>query len=144
MPELRILAMVLISAVVLSIWQWGYDLHASLPWPVPDLLDPYFVSKSSEIFQQFLILSCLKPKMGAINGWFNGDLAKCLARNENNLWIARAVTLKNIFFEFLTESRGLGHDGCGDRTDAGRRGAVGHNMAIAGLSVRWQQHNMVE
>jgi NitT/TauT family transport system permease protein len=39
---------------VLSIWQWGYDLHASLPWLVPDLLDPYFVSKPSEIFQQFL------------------------------------------------------------------------------------------
>ena len=34
-----------ICVVVLSIWQWGYDLHTQLPWLVPDLLDPYFVSK---------------------------------------------------------------------------------------------------
>jgi NitT/TauT family transport system permease protein len=92
---------VLICVAVLAIWQWGYDLHASLPWLVPDLLDPYFVSKPSEIFQQFLILSCLKSKMGAFNGWFSGDFAKCMARNENNLWIATAVTLKNTFFGFL-------------------------------------------
>ena len=40
----------LICVAVLSIWQWGYDLHASLPWLVPDMLDPYFVSKPSDIF----------------------------------------------------------------------------------------------
>jgi NitT/TauT family transport system permease protein len=34
---------VLICAAVLSVWQWGYDLHGRLPWLVPDLLDPYFV-----------------------------------------------------------------------------------------------------
>ena len=84
----------LICAVVLSIWQWGYDLHASVPWLVPDLLDPYFVSKPSEIFQNFLVLSCIKSKTGAFNGWFNGEFAKCMARNENNLWVATAVTLR--------------------------------------------------
>jgi sulfonate transport system permease protein len=92
---------VLICVAVLSIWQWGYDLHARLPWLVPDLLDPYFVSKPSEIFQQFLILSCIKSKLGVYNGWVNGDFAKCMARNENNLWIATAVTLKNTFFGFF-------------------------------------------
>jgi NitT/TauT family transport system permease protein len=90
----------LICVVVLSIWQWGYDLHASVPWLVPDLLDPYFVSKPSEIFQQFLVLSCIKSKMDVFNGWSNGDFAKCMARSENNLWIATAVTLKNTFFGF--------------------------------------------
>jgi len=40
----------LICAIVLSIWQWGYQLHAPFPWLVPDLLDPYFISKPSEIF----------------------------------------------------------------------------------------------
>jgi NitT/TauT family transport system permease protein len=90
----------LICITVLSIWQWGYDLHASVPWLVPDLLDPYFVSKPSEIFQHFLILSCIKSKMGVFNGWSNGDFAKCMARNENNLWVATAVTLKNTFFGF--------------------------------------------
>jgi NitT/TauT family transport system permease protein len=92
----------LICIVVLSIWQWGYDLHASIPWLVPDLLDPYFVSKPSEIFQHFLILSCLKSKLGAFNGWFNGDFAKCMTHNDNNLWMAATVTLKNTFFGFLT------------------------------------------
>jgi NitT/TauT family transport system permease protein len=90
-----------ICIAVLSIWQWGYDLHASLPWLVPDLLDPYFVSRPSEIFERFLILSCFKSKIGTFNGWMNGDFAKCLARNENNLWIATAVTLKNTFFGFV-------------------------------------------
>jgi len=90
-----------ICVAVLSVWQWGYDLHAVVPWLVPDLLDPYFVSKPSEIFQHFLILSCLKSKMGAFNGWFNGDFAKCMARNDNNLWIATAITLKNTFFGFV-------------------------------------------
>jgi NitT/TauT family transport system permease protein len=90
-----------ICLAVLSIWQWGYELHTSLPWLVPDLLDPYFVSKPSEIFERFLILSCIKSKMGLFNGWTNGEFAKCLTRNENNLWIATAVTLKNTFFGFV-------------------------------------------
>ena len=92
----------LICVAVLSIWQWGYDLHTSVPWLVPDLLDPYFVSKPSQIFEQFLILSCLKSKLGVFNGWFNGDFAKCLARTENNLWVATGITLKNTFFGFVT------------------------------------------
>jgi NitT/TauT family transport system permease protein len=92
----------LICIVVLSIWQWGYQFHAWLPWLVPDLLDPYFISKPSEIFEQFLILSCLKSKLGIFNGWFSGDFAKCLARTENNLWVATAITLKNTFFGFIT------------------------------------------
>jgi NitT/TauT family transport system permease protein len=92
----------LICVVVLSIWQWGYDLHKSLPWLVPDMLDPYFISKPSDIFQNFLMLSCLKSKLGVWNGWFNGDFAKCMARTDNNLWVATSVTLKNTFFGFLT------------------------------------------
>jgi NitT/TauT family transport system permease protein len=90
-----------ICVVVLSVWQWGYQLHARFPWLVPDLLDPYFISKPSEIFEQFLILSCLKSKLGVFNGWFNGDFAKCMARTENNLWVATAITLKNTFFGFV-------------------------------------------
>src|SRR6201992_2417788 len=92
----------LICAVVLSIWQWGYTLHASIPWLVPDMLDPYFISKPSDIFQNFLVLSCIKSKLGVFNGWVNGDFAKCMARTENNLWVAPGVTLKNTFFGFIT------------------------------------------
>jgi NitT/TauT family transport system permease protein len=93
---------ILICAIVLSIWQWGYQLHGRFPWLVPDMLDPYFISKPSEIFEQFLILSCFKSKHGVFNGWFNGDFAKCMAHSENNLWIATGVTLKNTFFGFVT------------------------------------------
>src|ERR1700709_2275664 len=93
---------ILICVAVLSIWQWGYDLHASLPWLVPDLLDPYFISKPTEIFEHFLILSCLKSKLGVFNGWFNGDFSKCMARTDNNLWVATGITLKNTFFGFVT------------------------------------------
>src|SRR5256885_14222578 len=93
---------IFICAAVLSIWQWGYDLHTRFPSLVPDLLDPYFVSKPSQIFEHCLILSCLKSKLGVFNGWFNGDFAKCMVRNENNLWIATAITLKNTFFGFVT------------------------------------------
>ena len=92
----------LICVAVLSLWQWGYDLYGKLPWLVPDLLDPYFVSKPSEIFQNFLVLSCIKSKMGVINGWANGDFGRCLDRYDNNLWVATAVTLKNTFFGFVT------------------------------------------
>src|SRR5580704_3762256 len=91
----------LICVAVLSIWQWGYDLHAHIPWLVPDLLDPYFVSKPTEIFQHFLILSCLTSELGVFNGWSNGEFAKCMARTENNLWVATAITLKNTFFGFI-------------------------------------------
>jgi sulfonate transport system permease protein len=92
----------LICVAVISIWQWGYDLHGRLPWLVPDLLDPYFVSKPSEIFENFLVLSCIKSKMGVFNGWSNGDFGRCMARFDNNLWVATAVTLKNTFFGFVT------------------------------------------
>src|ERR1700759_2717424 len=91
-----------ICVVVLSVWQWGYDLHTKMPWLVPDLLDPYFISKPSDIFDHFLILSCFKSKLGTFNSWLNGDFTKCLARKQNNLWIATAVTLKNTFFGFVT------------------------------------------
>jgi len=93
---------VAICVAVLATWQWGYDLHARMPWLVPDLLDPYFVSKPSEIFDNFLILSCFKSKIGTFNGWLDGGFAKCLARNENNLWAATGITLKNTFFGFFT------------------------------------------
>src|SRR5262249_56381602 len=77
-------------------------LHAGVAWLVPDLLDPYFISKPWEIFDNSLQLGCIKSKLGTFNGWSNGEFAKCLARNQNNLWVATAITLKNTFFGFLT------------------------------------------
>jgi NitT/TauT family transport system permease protein len=91
-----------ICLTVLAIWEWGFDLHDRFPGYVPDLLDPYFVSKPSEIVRNFLVLGCLQSKVGAWNGWTNGEFGRCIARFENNLWSATAVTLKNTFFGFVT------------------------------------------
>jgi len=92
----------LICGVVLALWQWGYDLHTLLPNLVPDLLDPYFVSKPSEIWDSFLILGCFKTSIGGWNDWGSGAFGKCLQKFDNNLWFATWVTLKNTFFGFLT------------------------------------------
>jgi NitT/TauT family transport system permease protein len=91
-----------IVLVFLAVWEWGDALHARFPTIVPDVLDPYFVSKPSEVFQQFLQLSCLQNRMGEWNGWMDGGLGRCLARNQNNLWIATAITLKNTLIGFAT------------------------------------------
>ena len=91
-----------ICAAVLALWQWGFDLHARFPRLVPDLLDPYFVSKPTEILDQFLVLGCMKTGLGAWNGWSDGAFGRCMVKFDNNLWIATWVTLKNTFFGFLT------------------------------------------
>jgi len=91
-----------ICLAILALWQWGYDLHTRFPALVPDLLDPYFVSKPSDIFESFLTLSCLKSRLGEWTLPSEGAFGKCLARYENNLWAATGVTLRNTFFGFLT------------------------------------------
>ena len=91
---------VLIGVVLMVIWEWGYDLHDRLPWLVPDLFDPYFVSKPSAIYDQFLHAGCLVNNRGEWNGWNNGQFSHCMERNENNLWIAALVTLKNTLTGF--------------------------------------------
>ena len=48
----------------LAIWEWGWSLHDKVPWLVPDILDPYFVSKPSEIYKQFLRMGCLVSSQG--------------------------------------------------------------------------------
>ena len=53
-----------IVVVLLALWQWAWKLKPYAPWTVPDVFDPYFVSKPSDIWTQFLRLSCLQPKPG--------------------------------------------------------------------------------
>jgi NitT/TauT family transport system permease protein len=90
----------LIGVTVLAVWEWGYGFHDRLPWLVPELLDPYFVSKPSAIYDQFLHASCLVDKTGRWNGWTNGQFSKCMDRSENNLWVATLITLKNTLAGF--------------------------------------------
>ena len=85
---------------LLAIWQWGWDLKARLPWLVPEILDPYFVSKPSLIFQHFLQMGCLVSYDGHWTFATEGGFAKCIGKSENNLWIATYVTLKNTLWGF--------------------------------------------
>lgn len=83
-----------ILVIVLAVWQWGFDLcRALLPKPlVPKILDPYFISKPTAIWTSFLKLGCFVDKDG---------FAACFNENSNNLWLATAVTLKNMWWGFL-------------------------------------------
>jgi NitT/TauT family transport system permease protein len=85
----------------LAVWQWGYDLRHHAAWLVPPLLDPYFVSRPSDIWARFLLMGCLADADGR---WLVADadaFRACLAFNENNLWIGVLVTLKNTILGFL-------------------------------------------
>lgn len=85
---------VAILVVVLMIWEWGWSLRAiaALKPLVPGILDPYFISKPSMIWTSFLKLSCLGDAAG---------FGACFARNDNNLWLALLVTLKNMWWGFV-------------------------------------------
>lgn len=84
-----------IVASVLAVWQWGFDLTAF------HFLDPYFLSKPSEIGTHFLQLGCMQTSMGEWVGGMHG-FSDCLDRYENNLWGATFVTMKNTLFGFVT------------------------------------------
>ncbi|HTH98470.1 MAG TPA: ABC transporter permease [Stellaceae bacterium] len=86
---------------VLVLWQWGATWRDNDGvWLIPSLIDPYFISKPSDIFTRFLQLGCLTD--------FNGDwllskpggVAACLAQHPNNLWVATGATLLNTFWGF--------------------------------------------
>jgi NitT/TauT family transport system permease protein len=80
-------------AGLLGVWQWGWDLRgvAVLKPLVPGFLDPYFISKPSMIGASFLKLGCLADPAG---------FGACFDRNDNNLWLALLVTLKNMWWGF--------------------------------------------
>lgn len=84
---------VAILVVGLAIWEWAWGLRGipSLKPLVPSILDPYFISKPSMIWTSFLKLSCFNDAAG---------FGACFARNDNNLWLALLVTLKNMWWGF--------------------------------------------
>jgi len=83
-----------ILATVFTIWEWGFELaKAALPKAlVPSILDPYFISRPSAIWKSFLKLGCFADQAGFV---------ACFNENSNNLWLATAVTLKNMWWGFL-------------------------------------------
>ena len=93
-------------ALLLSTWQWGWDLKAPLAalglgWLVPMILDPYFVSKPSIIWARFLELGCIAlPKGGW--AWSDGQaFAACVAAPKGSLWTHTLATLRNTFWGFV-------------------------------------------
>jgi len=97
MPSHRLsirLWQLVILAVTLSVWEWGFDV-AKIVLPkalVPSILDPYFISKPTSIWKSFLKLGCFADKAGFV---------ACFNENSNNLWLATLVTLKNMWWGFL-------------------------------------------
>jgi NitT/TauT family transport system permease protein len=73
---------------------WGFEWSkALLPRAyVPKILDPYFIAKPSAIWESFLKLGCLRLGDGFV---------ACLGADENHLWFATLVTLKNTWWGFL-------------------------------------------
>jgi sulfonate transport system permease protein len=96
-----IVARVALIAAILAVWQWGFSLNARHDWLIPDLLDPYFVSRPSDIWARFLKMACLVDRSGAWTMGQPGGFWGCLGRTDNNLWIGTLVTLKNTFWGFL-------------------------------------------
>ena len=94
----------LLVAVILAVWEWGFAFNARYDWLVPNLLDPYFVSRPSEIWARFLRLACLASREGGWTLGRQGAFAACLGQNPNNLWIGTLVTLKNTFWGFVAGS----------------------------------------
>ena len=83
-----------ILLAVLAVWQWGFGFYK---WP--RLLDPYFVSKPSEIWASFLRLGCITDRAGTLHDLTG--MSACLAEDANNIWLATLVTLKNTLWGFL-------------------------------------------
>jgi NitT/TauT family transport system permease protein len=94
------LGRVLLVGAILAIWQWAFALNARYDWLVPDLLDPYFVSRPSDIWARFLRMACLVDRTGR-STLAQGSFWTCLGQAENNLWVGTLVTLKNTFWGFV-------------------------------------------
>jgi NitT/TauT family transport system permease protein len=84
----------------LAVWQWAYDLRPYAEWLVPGVLDPYFISQPSDIWTQLLRLACFTSPTGEWLIGQDGAVAACLASDDNNLWLATLVTLKNTLWGF--------------------------------------------
>ena len=91
---------VVILIAVIAVWQWGWDYKERLGWLVPNLLDPYFVSQPSRIWERFLRLGCFTDRAG---NWLlgqDGAFLACVTGNQRNLWLQTAATLRNTFWGF--------------------------------------------
>ena len=79
----RVYALQLLLVVAaFAIWEWGFSLKPQLGWLIPDLLDPYFISRPSEIWQR-LLRRCLLRLRGRLVR--PGDLRGGVLRDRGGL-----------------------------------------------------------
>src|SRR5690606_19427665 len=101
------------SPLSVPLWQIGILIVALLGWEhvaelrhvealkpfVPVVLEPYYISRPSLVWDSFVRLGCLRDTQGA---WLLGSgFGQCLADTPNNLWAATLVTLKNTWWGLL-------------------------------------------
>lgn len=84
----------------LAVWQWGFGLQPQLPWLIPDFVDPYFISRPSDIWQKLTSMACLTDDAGQALFSSAGAVAACIGAADNNLAAATLATLKNTFWGF--------------------------------------------
>jgi len=99
-----------VLVTVLSIWQWGDAVNQ---WLISGLekdwrksltliiLEPFFISKPTEIWIRFLDLACFTDRDGEWLVGVPGGFSDCIDRNSNNLWYATWATLRNTFWGFI-------------------------------------------
>lgn len=91
-----------ILLLMLAVWQWGWDLKPQLGWLVPNILDPYFVSKPSLIWFRFLELGCFTLTNRGNLAWADPQgFYACLIAPNGSLWAHTLATVKNTFWGFL-------------------------------------------
>jgi len=100
-----------ILILTLGVWQWGWEFNH---WLVAGLdkhtakmltlqiLDPFFISQPTEIWQRFVELGCLRDRAG---NWVFSAAGKgfigCLGKHPENLWAMTWATLYNTFWGFF-------------------------------------------
>jgi NitT/TauT family transport system permease protein len=86
--------------IFLAFWQWGFGLHAHVPWLVPAFIDPYFISRPSDVLNKLTSMACLSDEAGRTLIGHAGAIGACIRETENNLVAATLATLKNTFWGF--------------------------------------------
>ena len=94
--------------LILATWEWGDAVNQWLiaglekDWQkalTVQILEPFFISKPSHIWERFLQLGCFTDGDGT---WLiAGGFGECLESTRNNLWSATLATLRNTFWGFL-------------------------------------------
>jgi len=97
-----------VLALILGVWQWGDAVNQALisgldpHWRralTIHVLEPFFISKPSHIWERFLQLGCFTDAAG--NWLIASGFGECLDGTRNNLWSATLATLRNTFWGFL-------------------------------------------